>query len=350
MDTPSILLVDDDPSLLKALPQMILLRLPRVETATASSGYQALELLEEHEYDTIISDIKMPGMDGLELLEKTAVLHPETPTMLITGHGDQSLVTQALRAGAYDFIQKPIDRVYFVAALQRALHTRHLRGQVRQQHQELERYAKALEHLIEQRTREFMAANSVMELLVRDALDLSLAASHALLVHRQRCDLVEVCQQVLAAYISEAGRTLDFEVGREPVEVEIDRERISQVLIHLLFMARTSSPGGAPLKVMLTQTSTEAIVTIQAMEVEELAEHPLERFYRREPADGQKPFESEGGAGLFLVQHLVTQHEGQIQISTDAQRRNGISLRLPLAAPLAESISTPFQPPRWLLS
>jgi signal transduction histidine kinase len=101
---------------------------------------------------------------------------------------------------------------------------------------------------------------------------------------------------------------------------------------------------------MLTQTSTEAIVTIQAMEVEELAEHPLERFYRREPADGQKPFESEGGAGLFLVQHLVTQHEGQIQISTDAQRRNGISLRLPLAAPLAESISTPFQPPRWLLS
>lgn len=350
MHTPHILLVDDDLSLLEALPQMITLRLPRVEIATTSSGQQALGLLEEHEYDTVISDIKMPGIDGLELLAKIAALHPETPTMLITGHGDQNLVTQALRAGAYDFIQKPIDRVYFVAALQRALHTRHLRGQVRQQHQELERYAQALEQLVEQRTREFVAANVAMEMLVRDALDLSLVTSHALLVHRQRCDLVEVCEQVLAAYSTEAGRRLDFEVGRVPVEVEIDRERISQVLIHLLFLARTSSPGGAPLKVMLTQTSAEAIVMIQAMEVENLAEHPLERFYRREPADGQGHPEGDEGVGLFLAHHLVAQHEGQIQMDTSVHRGKSIALRLPLAAPLPESISTPFQPPHWLIS
>jgi YesN/AraC family two-component response regulator len=350
MHTPHILLVDDDLSLLEALPRLITLRLPRVEIATASSGQQALELLEKQEYDTVISDSKMPGIDGLELLAKIAALHPDTPTMLITGHGDQNLITQALRAGVYDFIQKPIDRVYFVAALQRALHTWSLRGQVRRQHQELEQYAQALEQLVERRTREFVAANGAMEMLVRDALDTSLVASHTLLIHHQRCDLVEVCEQVLAAYSTEAGRGLDFEVGQELVEVEIDRERISQVLIHLLFLARASSQGGAPLKVMLTQTSTEAIVTIQAMEIENLVEHPLERFYRREPADGQRHSEDEGGVGLFLAHHLVAQHEGQIQIDTNAPRGRNIALRLPLAAPLPESLSTPFQPPHWLIS
>lgn len=68
-----------------------------------------------------------------------------------------------------NFIEKPIDRVYFVAALQRALHTWSLRGQVRRQHQELEQYAQALEQLVERRTREFVAANVAMEMLVRDA-------------------------------------------------------------------------------------------------------------------------------------------------------------------------------------
>src|SRR6202049_2426485 len=169
MDSPHILLVDDDTALLQALPHMVALRIHGVMVDTSDSALKALALIQDHDYDAIVSDIKMPGMDGLELLARIQELRPETPTLLITGHADQELITQALRAGAYDFIQKPIDRVYFVAALQRALHTRHLRGQVRQQHQKLERYAQALEQLVEQRTREFVAANGAMEMLVRDA-------------------------------------------------------------------------------------------------------------------------------------------------------------------------------------
>src|SRR5437899_1947331 len=104
-----------------------------------------------HDYDTIVSDIKMPGMDGLELLAQIHALRPETLTLLITGHGDHELAIAALRGGAYDYILKPIDRDSFVAALDRALHTYQLRRQVVEQWLALELHARSLEQLVQQR-------------------------------------------------------------------------------------------------------------------------------------------------------------------------------------------------------
>src|SRR5579863_6817934 len=130
MQTGQILLVDDDLALLQALPHMISLRLSGVEIATASSAQAALDLLQQQEYDAIVSDIKMPGMDGLALMATVYELYPETPVLLITGHGEHSLAIQALRGGAYDYIQKPIDRDYFIASLDRAIQMRQLSRQV----------------------------------------------------------------------------------------------------------------------------------------------------------------------------------------------------------------------------
>src|SRR5260370_22529748 len=130
MPPPHILIVDDDPALLQALPHTISLRLPEAKVDTSNSAQRALELIRAHDYDTIVSDIKMPGMDGLELLAKIHELRPESLTLLITGHGDHDLAIQALRGGPYDYLLKPIDRDYFVAALERALHTHRLRPHV----------------------------------------------------------------------------------------------------------------------------------------------------------------------------------------------------------------------------
>src|SRR6266436_2725329 len=121
-----ILIVDDDAALLQALPQALYLRIQDVKVDTSDSASAALELIQEHDYDAIVSDIKMPGIDGLALLEKIRELRPDTPTLLITGHGEHDLAIQALRGGAYDFIQKPIEREYFVAALTRAIEVRRL--------------------------------------------------------------------------------------------------------------------------------------------------------------------------------------------------------------------------------
>src|SRR5438067_8125097 len=109
-NTSRILLVDDDVALLQALPKALWLRIDGVQVDTCDSALEALKQIQEHEYDAIVSDIKMPGMDGLALLEKIQELQPETTTLLITGHGEHDLAIRALRGGAFDFIQEPIDR------------------------------------------------------------------------------------------------------------------------------------------------------------------------------------------------------------------------------------------------
>ena len=77
-----------------------------------------------------------------------------------------SLRIRALRGGAYDYILKPIDRDDFLASLQRALHTRQLRQQIQVQQHALERYALSLEHQVEERTRELVAANAAKDALL----------------------------------------------------------------------------------------------------------------------------------------------------------------------------------------
>src|SRR5579859_6737954 len=319
MHDPHILIVDDDAALLQALPQALFLRMQDTKIDTSDSALKALEFIQEHDYDAIVSDIKMPGMDGLALLAKIRELRPDTPTLLITGHGEHDLAVQALRGGAYDFIQKPIDRDYFVAALQRAIHTHQLRQQVHEQQLALGLHARSLERLVQKRTQELVQANetkdrflsmaahelktpltslkgrtqllqrqveraekldmvnlgleemersiSRMEVLVNDLLDASLIETNMFVLHRKRCNLVELCRQLLDEYTAGSGPALVFEVPGEPIEAEVDPDRISQVIINLLSNARKYSPKGYPITVTLQQEGFEAIISVRDMGV-----------------------------------------------------------------------------------
>jgi PAS domain S-box-containing protein len=142
-----ILIVDDDEALLEALPEALRMRMNGIQIDTSPSAPTALELIRDVDYDAVVSDIKLPGMDGLALLTEINELRPGTPTLLITGHGEHDLAVQALRGGAFDFVQKPIDRDYFVASLERAIRMRRLDRQVHQQRVELERHARVLHHV-----------------------------------------------------------------------------------------------------------------------------------------------------------------------------------------------------------
>jgi len=121
MNQPRVLIVDDDPALLQALPEALRLRMNGVTVDTADSATAALDRIAARDYDAIVTDIKMPGMDGFALLAEIRARRPDTPTLMITGHGEHALAIGALRGGAYDFIQKPIDREYFVASLRKAI-------------------------------------------------------------------------------------------------------------------------------------------------------------------------------------------------------------------------------------
>ncbi len=132
--TPAhVLIVDDDPALLQALPEALRLRMGGLTVDTADSVAAALRQIAARDYNAIVTDIKMPGMDGFALLDEIRARQPDTPMLIITGHGERALAIEALRKGACDFVQKPIDRDYFVASLCRAIQVNELSRQLKQQ-------------------------------------------------------------------------------------------------------------------------------------------------------------------------------------------------------------------------
>jgi DNA-binding NtrC family response regulator len=163
MSEGHVLIVDDDPALLQALPEALRMRMTGLTVDTADSGAVALDQITARDYDAIVTDIKIPGMDGLELLAEIRTHRPDTPTLMITGYGEHDLVVQALRAGAYDFIRKPIDRDYFVGSLRRAMEKRELSRRVKGQQLAVERHLNELEAIVEERTRELRETNKVTE-------------------------------------------------------------------------------------------------------------------------------------------------------------------------------------------
>jgi len=163
MSQARVLIVDDDPALLQALPEALQLRMDGVTVDVADSAAAALGRIAARDYDAIVTDIKMPGMDGFALLAEIRTRWPDTPTLLITGHGEHDLVVDALRSGAYDFIQKPIDRDYFVGSLVRATQMRQLGRRAKEQQLALERHLNELEAIVEERTRDLRETSKVID-------------------------------------------------------------------------------------------------------------------------------------------------------------------------------------------
>jgi len=102
---PRVLVVDDDPDML-VMVKRVISRKCRCELETATSGEEALERLEQWRPQLVITDIKMPGLDGLALLKLVRERVPDTTVIMMTGYGTVEMAVEALREGAYDFIEK----------------------------------------------------------------------------------------------------------------------------------------------------------------------------------------------------------------------------------------------------
>ena len=119
-----VVLIDDDPHLRQALSQTLDLAGLKVLALSDAQGLAAR--IERDWPGVVVSDIRMPGIDGLQLLEQLHVRDNELPVLLITGHGDVPLAVQAMRAGAYDFLEKPFASDALLDSVRRALALRRL--------------------------------------------------------------------------------------------------------------------------------------------------------------------------------------------------------------------------------
>ena len=102
-----ILIVDDEEELVSALAERLVLRGFQVESAT--SGTDALKLSRKRDFDVLVADVKMPGIDGLDLMAAIKRDHPELPVILFTGHGSVAEAERGMQGGAFDYVMKPVD-------------------------------------------------------------------------------------------------------------------------------------------------------------------------------------------------------------------------------------------------
>ena len=102
-----ILVIDDERSIRNTLKDI--LEYEKYEVDLAEDGKKGLEMVKHAEYDIILCDIKMPGMDGIEVLEQLNIVAPDSPVVMISGHGNIDTAVESIKKGAYDFIEKPLD-------------------------------------------------------------------------------------------------------------------------------------------------------------------------------------------------------------------------------------------------
>ena len=159
----SVIVVDDEASIRNAVEQW--LSLSGFDVQLFSGAQDCLDQLPAHFPGVIVSDVRMPGMDGMALLSRLQQLDPDLPVILLTGHGDVPMAVEAMRVGAYDFLEKPFSPDALLSSLRRALEKRQLVLENRRLHEQAD-----LRELIDGR---LLGVSRSLQTLRRQVLDLA---------------------------------------------------------------------------------------------------------------------------------------------------------------------------------
>jgi len=137
-----ILVVDDEALVRQSLEDI--LRLEGYDTQSVPNGDKALEVLQEESFDLILLDLRMPGIDGIEVLEGATKVSPDIKVILLTGHGSLESAIKALRQGAHDYLLKPVSSHELLSSVEGALK---LRAEQQQKRLLLDQLASSIQRL-----------------------------------------------------------------------------------------------------------------------------------------------------------------------------------------------------------
>src|SRR5215212_4744465 len=127
---PRILVIDDEGAIRDSL--RMILEYENYEFVGAASGQEGIATVQRDRPDLVLLDIKMPGMDGMEVLRKLRSIDETLPVVMISGHGTTSTAVEAIRSGAIDFLDKPLSSERVIVTLQNALRQSELRSENRE--------------------------------------------------------------------------------------------------------------------------------------------------------------------------------------------------------------------------
>lgn len=368
---PLVLVIDDEESMREACAQILLKSHYRVETA--ADGMAGIKKISNLRPDVVIVDLKMPGMSGLEVLDRLSAFDPAIVGIVITGYATIDSAIEAMKRGAYDFLPKPFSPEELRIIIIRGLERRRLFLEA----EDLRREKRLLEdHFITLVTHQLrsplVAIQQMFEVMLAGAggdsesrfQDMIHKAGERLdgLLHliNDWLDLTRIEQGGLAgklhpvnvaaivdrqvAFMAPAARqsqvTLEWTPPARPVsEVLGDESSLEQVLVNLIGNAIAYNKPQGRVKVNLREDAEDLVIEIQDTGVGIAKEHlPLifDQFYRIARAGASRSRGS--GLGLSIAKKIVEVHRGRIDVASTPGVGTTFTVRLPKGQPgLAET-------------
>ena len=381
MSVPRVLLVDDEPNMRWTMAEF--LKRGGYEPLIASDFDSATELLRDAEVDAAVVDIVLPGKSGVELLKELRSREPYVPVVMITGEPNSALVPEIVRAGAYDYIAKPILKDALIKAVARAVERKRLEDEKRRLEQEIKHHAEVLEARVAERTAQLVKAH---ERLAHQEKIAALGCAAAQVAHEVKNPLAGLLLYAMHLKSKAAGKLAEGELAlvdkivetinhltgtveqvlnyarpvsitprpadlnrvvadvlqlaqpqmagglfEQRVELDergcrgmLDETALRGALMNLVLNAVQAMPGGGTLSV---RTSADgAALRLEVADTgcgmtEEQASHVFEPFYTTK---------SQGlGLGMPYAQKVIEQHRGTVSIESRPGAGTTIRVELP---------------------
>jgi two-component system, sensor histidine kinase and response regulator len=369
-----ILVVDDEKDvrnlLFRALTQM-----GGFHVALAETAEEALRKVEREDFDLVLTDVRLPGMDGLRLVSEIVKSRPAIVTIVLTGHATIDSALEAMKRGASDYLRKPVDLEEMVIRLQKALEERSRFVKLKEVADNLEKSNQELRRLDEHKSEfisltshelrtpltiiksqvqtvlegklgkinksqaEFLStvASNVDRLirLVKDLLDLSRIQTGKIEMRCEEIEVIDLVHYILGLFKPEADKKsihLKYEVPEE-IGIYADREKVERILINLIGNSLKFTPGGGEISIS-AKTSGDAGNDV-VIEVEDsgvgIPEPELEKIFEKfHQVEGTSSESAEGvGLGLAITKGLIEAHHGRIWAESEVGKGSVFRFTLP---------------------
>jgi signal transduction histidine kinase len=358
----TVFLVDDDPLVTDSLGTALRLETP-YHVRAFGSGPAALEALGSDPPDVLITDFKMPGMDGLELLRRVRARLPDAVLMLLTGYADKdSAILAVNEVGIFQYVEKPWDLHDLLLKLKAALERKELISKLREAQEKLlasERLAavgrvvSGIAHELGNQLAlvgyaEAIKARSAQNPEIAELADI-IAAAHKRLaamvaeirdfarqagaddsspkVRLEPGDVVSIIEEALGIlrYDRElVGRKIERDIRARPL-ARVDRGKLSQVVINLVRNAAQATTAGQPVRVTLDERDGQVVIEV----IDEGAGMTPEVQARL----GEPFFTTRGergtGLGVGITRRIVAEHGGSMAFDSAPGRGTTVTVRLP---------------------